>query len=177
MPQAAQTAEPGMSTDQVIVSVSGVRGVVGRGLTPDVAGRFAAALGTYVDGGPVVLSRDSRPSGDMLASAAAAGLLAAGCRVIDCGIAPTPTCGVAVRINGAAGGLQVTASHNPAPWNGLKLFGPDGAVLPAAEGEKVRALYEGDRFRAAAWDQVGVRQSVANPFLPHRDTVMYLLDV
>src|SRR3954471_12007236 len=155
-----------MTTDQVIVSVSGVRGVVGRGLTREVAGRFAAALGTYLDGGPVVLSRDSRPSGDMLASAAAAGLLAAGCRVVDCGIAPTPTCGLAVRINEAAGGLQVTASHNPAPWNGLKLFGRDGAVLPAAEGEKVRSLYDAGRFRAATWDRIGARQVLANPFRP-----------
>jgi phosphomannomutase len=166
-----------MSTDQVIVSVSGVRGIVGRGLTPDVAGRFAAALGAYVEGGPVVLSRDSRPSGDMLASAAAAGLMAAGCRVIDCGIAPTPTCGVNVRINAAAGGLQVTASHNPAPWNGLKLFGRDGAVLPAVEGEKVRALYEAGRFPTAAWDKIGTRQVIASPFRPHRDSVSYLLDL
>jgi phosphomannomutase len=166
-----------MTADQVIVSVSGVRGIVGRGLTPDVAGRFAAALGTYVDGGPVVLSRDSRPSGDMLASAAAAGLLAAGCHVIDCGIAPTPTCGVAVRINGAAGGLQITASHNPAPWNGLKLFGPDGAVLVAAEGQKVKAVYDAGRFRTAAWNEIGARQVIANPFRPHLDTVMYLLDL
>src|SRR4051794_27941807 len=166
-----------MTTDQVIVSVSGVRGVVGRGLTPDVAGRFAAALGTYLDGGPVVLSRDSRLSGDMLASAAAASLLAAGCRVIDCGIAPTPTCGVAVRINAAAGGLQVTASHNPAPRNGLKLFGPDGAVLPPAEGERVRTIYEAGRFRTVPWDGIGTRQTITIPFRPHRDTVMYLLDV
>jgi phosphomannomutase len=166
-----------MTTDQLIVSVSGVRGIVGGGLTPGVAGRFAAALATYHNGSPVVLSRDSRPSGDMLASAAAAGLLAAGCRVIDIGIVPTPTCGVAVRVNAAAGGLQVTASHNSAPWNGLKMFGPDGAVLAAVEGEKVRALYEADRFRAATWDEVGVRQTIANPFRPHRDTVMYHLDL
>jgi phosphomannomutase len=176
-PQAAQTAEPGMTSNELIVSVSGVRGIVGSGLTPGVAGRFAAGLATYLKGGTVVLSRDSRPSGDMLASAAAAGLLAAGCRVIDCGIAPTPTCGVAVRVNAAAGGMQVTASHNPAPWNGLKMFGPDGAVLPAAEGEKVRALFEEGRFPAATWDKVGTRQTIANPFRPHRDTVMYQLDV
>jgi phosphomannomutase len=166
-----------MTTDQLIVSVSGVRGIVGQGLTPNVAGRFAAALGTFVNGSPVVLSRDSRPSGDMLASAAAASLLAAGCRVIDCGIAPTPTCGVNVRINAAAGGLQVTASHNPAPWNGLKLFGRDGAVLAAAEGEKVKAIYDSCQFRAATWDQIGTRQVIASPFRPHRDSVMYLLDV
>ena len=166
-----------MTADQLIVSVSGVRGIVGRGLTPDVAGRFAAALGTHLNGGPVIIGRDGRPTGDMLAFAAAAGLLAAGCRVIYCGVIPTPTCGLAVRINWAAGGLQVTASHNPAPWNGLKMFGPDGAVLPAAEGEKVRALYEAGQFRTVAWDQVGRWQGIANPFRPHRDTVTYLLDV
>ena len=120
--------------DQLIVSVSGVRGLVGRGLTPEVAARFAAALGTYANGGPIVLGRDSRPSGRMLRHAALAGLMSAGCRVTDIGIAPTPTVGLAVRSLAAAGGLQITASHNPAPWNGLKLFGPDGAVLPAGEG-------------------------------------------
>lgn len=141
--------------DQLIVSVSGVRGVVGQGLTPEVTARFAAALGTYADGGRIVLGRDSRPSGRMLRHAALAGLESVGCRIVDIGIAPTPTVGVAVRSAGAAGGLQITASHNPAPWNGLKLFGSDGAVLPAAEGEKVRKLYESGVTRGAAWDALG----------------------
>jgi phosphomannomutase len=164
-----------MSADQLIVSVSGVRGIVGRGLDADVARRFAAALGTYLNGGTVVLSRDSRPSGPMLAAAATDALIAAGCRVIDCGINPTPTCGVAVRSHSAAGGLQVTASHNPAPWNGLKLFGPDGAVLPAAEGERVKAIFEGGKFRAA--EKPGRRNPVTDAFRPHRDAVLRLLDV
>src|SRR5438046_3058350 len=146
--------------DQLIVSVSGVRGLVGRGLTPEVAARFAAALGTYANGGPIVLGRDSRPSGRMLRHAALAGLMSAGCRVTDIGIAPTPTVGLAVRSLAAAGGLQITASHNPAPWNGLKLFGPDGAVLPAGEGEKVRDVYEAGTMRRACWGQLGtVRES------------------
>ena len=162
----------------MIVSVSGVRGIVGRGLTPEVAGRFAAALGTYLDGGPVVLSRDGRPSGDMLASAAAAqpdGRRLPGDRLRhrpDADRAAWPSA-----INAAAGGLQVTASHNPAPWNGLKLFGPDGAVLPPAEGEKVQAIFEAGRFRTVPWNEIGTRQAIANPFRPHRDTVLYLLDV
>src|SRR5204862_2204182 len=92
--------------------------------------------------------------GVLLRHATLAGLLGAGCPVTDIGIAPTPTVGMAVRQLGAAGGLQITASHNPAPWNGLKLFGPDGAVLPAAEGEKVRAVYEAGPLRWAAWDAV-----------------------
>src|SRR5687767_7530721 len=136
-------AEP---TSELIISVSGIRGVVGRGLTPEAVVRFAAALGTHLGGGRVVVSCDGRPSGEMLRHAVLAGLFSTGSSVDDVGICPTPTVGVAVRTLGAAGGIQITASHNPAPWNGLKLFGPDGAVLAATEGKKVQALYESGNF-------------------------------
>jgi len=139
----------------LIVSVSGIRGIVGQSLTPDAACRFATALGTYLKGGRVVLARDSRPSGRMLRNAVAAGLAAAGCSVEDIGIAPTPTVGIAVRRLAAAGGIQITASHNPAPWNGLKMFGPDGAVLPAEQGRHVQQLFEGGGLRYAGWDGIG----------------------
>ena len=76
---------------ELIVSVSGIRGIVGESLTPDVVVDFARAYGTLLEGGTVVLGRDSRPSGEMFARAAAAGLIAAGCRVIDIGVAMTPT--------------------------------------------------------------------------------------
>src|SRR5947209_13368788 len=105
---------------ELIVSVSGVRGVVGRGLTPEAACAFASALGSHARGGRVVLSRDSRPSGLMLRHAVLAGLLGAGCEVRDVGVTPTPTCGLAVRQLQAVGAMQISASHNPAPWNGLK---------------------------------------------------------
>ena len=117
------------ASSDLIVSVSGIRGIVGESLTPDRVAAFAAALGTYLKGGRVIVSRDSRPSGRMLRQAVIAGLTATGCSVEDIGIAPTPTVGVAVRQLGAAGAIMITASHNPAPWNGLKMFGPDGAVL------------------------------------------------
>jgi phosphomannomutase len=139
----------------LIVSVSGIRGIVGRGLTAEAAARFAAAFGSYVRGGTVVVSRDGRPSGEMLRHAVVAGLLGAGCTVEDIGIAPTPTCGLAVRFLKAAGAIQVTASHNPAPWNGLKMFGPDGAVLSAENGAVVRGLYESGEFARAGWDGIG----------------------
>src|SRR5262245_22181566 len=126
----------------LIVSVSGIRGTVGDTLTPEAALAFAGALGTSARGGRIVLSRDGRPSGAMLRHAVLAGLLGAGCEVEDLGVAPTPTVGLAVRHLKAAGAIQITASHNPAEWNGLKLFGPDGRVLTAAEGKSVQALFE-----------------------------------
>ncbi len=142
-------------TSELIVSVSGIRGVIGEGLTPEPAARFAAALGTYLHGGKVVVARDSRPSGEMLKHAVLAGLFSTGCQVEDIGIAPTPTVGIAVRQLGAAGAVQITASHNPSPWNGLKLFGPDGAVLSAAQGKQVQAFFESGGFVRATWDRTG----------------------
>ncbi len=143
------------AASELIVSVSGIRGVVGSSLTPEAATRFAGALGAYLKGGRVAVGRDSRPSGQMLKHAVIAGLTAAGCTVDDLGIVPTPTVGLAVRNLKAAGGMMITASHNPAPWNGLKLFGPDGAVLSADDGRDVARLYETGEFARATWDKVG----------------------
>lgn len=143
------------NASDLIVSVSGIRGIVGQGLTAGSVARFAAAYGAFVEGRTVLVSRDGRPSGEMLRHAVIAGLLGAGCSVQDIGIAPTPTCGFAVRHLNAAGAIQITASHNPAPWNGLKMFGADGAVLSAVDGAVVRGLFESGDFPRAAWNGIG----------------------
>src|SRR5271157_5267070 len=131
-----------------IISVSGLRGVVGETLTPEVAIRYAAAFAAVVPPGPIVLARDSRPSGRMLAGAINSGLEAVGRSTINAGIAATPTTGVLVRHLRAAGGIQITASHNPSPYNGLKLFSAEGRVIPARAGEEVLQQY---RTGSPAW--------------------------
>ncbi len=161
---------------ELIVSVSGIRGIVGRSLSSCDAVAFAAALGTYVQGGPVAVSRDGRPSGIMLRSAVVAGLLEAGCDVHDLGVTPTPTCGLAVRRLQAAGGIQITASHNPAEWNGLKLFGPDGAVLTAAAGQQIRELFDGGAFRRVEWNRLGALKECRQAEAWHRERVLELVD-
>ena len=166
------SAEPGL-----IVSVSGIRGIVGESLTPRTALAFASALGDYTDGGKIVLGRDGRPSGMMLRHAILAGLTAAGCEVHDIGIAPTPTVGLAVRQLQAAGGIQITASHNPAPWNGLKLFGPDGRVLSAAEGRKVQTRFESGEGRCVSWNALGTVQDYARAEEVHCNRILDLIDV
>lgn len=163
--------------EQLIVSVSGIRGVVGRGLTPETATAFASALATAVQGGRIVLSRDGRPSGEMLRNAVLAGLLAAGCDVQDVGVAPTPTCGLAVRRLGATGGIQITASHNPAEWNGLKLFGPEGMVLTAAEGQRIQERFAARDFRRVSWNELGSVTECRLVADWHRDRVLELVDV
>ena len=160
----------------LIVSVSGIRGIIGEGLTPEPALRFAAALGTSFQGGRVILSRDSRPSGLVIRHAVLAGLMGTGCDVHDLGIAPTPTVGLAVRRLDAAGGIQISASHNPAPWNGLKLFGADGAVLSPAAGRAIQTAYSGGTFAYAPWHRLGSVVEVADAERWHRERVLELVD-
>ena len=114
--------------------------IVGDGLDPEYVARFSASLGSMLNGGTVVLSRDGRSTGEMLRHAVVSGLMATGCKVLDLGIASTPTCGVMVTALGAAGGLQLTASHNPIEWNGLKPFSAQGSVLDKALGEQLLAV-------------------------------------
>lgn len=166
-----------MSGEQgLIVSVSGIRGIIGQSLTPAAALAFASALGEHTGGGKIVVSRDGRPSGAMLRHAILAGLSAAGCEVHDIGIVPTPTVGIAVRQLGAAGGIQITASHNPAPWNGLKLFGSDGRVLSAAEGRKVQALFESGGGRRVPWNALGTLRDYREAEDVHCRRVLELVD-
>jgi len=125
-----------------MVGVSGIRGIVGTDLTPEVIQRYAAAFGRWAaERRPlVVVGRDSRASGAEFARAASAALGGVGCEVIDVGIAPTPTIQLAVEHHRAGGGIAVTASHNPIEWNALKFIGPDGIFLDGAEGDRVLQL-------------------------------------
>lgn len=165
--------------EPLIVSVSGLRGVVGLTLTPDVAARYAAAFAATLPPGPIVLGRDGRESGPMLAAAITAHLAMAGRDIIDCGVCATPTIGIAVRVHGAAGGIQISASHNPARYNGMKLFGAAGRVLTAAAGRRVLAEYEQRVSDAMAMPSRGHAGAVtaADPTAEHVRLVTALVDV
>jgi phosphomannomutase len=143
----------------LIVSVSGVRGRVGEVLTPELVAGVAAAFGAFLrtegSGGPVVLGRDSRTSGPLFARAATAGLQSAGVDVIDLGVVPTPTLMLAVRHHGAAGGLQLTASHNPAVWNGIKLASAEGMFLDGEASARFRRYLSDGTPPRAAWNELG----------------------
>jgi phosphomannomutase len=96
--------------------------------------------------------------------------------VHDLGVLATPTCGLAVRRLHAAGGIQITASHNSAPWNGLKLFGSDGAVLPSAQGDRIKQIFETQHFRRASWNQLGKVIETRGADDWHRQRVLELAD-
>lgn len=159
-----------------ILSISGLRGVIGDGLDPQYLTRFAAALGTMFDGGSVVLSRDGRATGEMVRHAVISSLVATGCRVIDAGIATTPTCGVLVNHLGARGGLQITASHNPVEWNGLKPFSADGSVFNRELGEQLIGLIESCKFSFKSWEGLGTVEVLDDPAGPHIERVLQLVN-
>jgi len=165
-------------SDTLMISVSGMRGIVGKDLTPELVARHAAALGAWARGNGqplVVLGRDARTSGPMFARAATAGLMSVGVDVIDVGMVPTPTVQLAVEHHHAGAGLILTASHNPIEWNALKLVGPDGIFLDGNDGMRVRQLAEQGPPRSS-WEGVGAvredREAIARHLaqvctLPH----------
>jgi phosphomannomutase len=157
---------------ELIISVSGLRGVIGESLTPEIAIRYAAAFAAVAPPGPIVLARDSRPSGRMLAGAINSGLEAVGRATINAGVAATPTTGVLVRHLGAAGGIQITASHNPSPYNGIKLFSAAGRVIPAAEGETVLRQYRDGRPEWVPHDRLGTGELLIDTQSAHLDLVL-----
>ena len=147
-----------MGFDGLMVSVSGVRGRVGGALTPEVVCQFAGAFGAFSlqrsTSRAIVVGRDSRVSGPMFHHAVVSALTSVGARIIDIGMAPTPTVQMAVEYHHAAGGLAITASHNPVEWNALKFIGPSGLFLDGAEGLAMRACLDGGIPRAS-WDALG----------------------
>jgi phosphomannomutase len=160
-----------------IISVSGLRGIVGDSLTPEIAVRYCCAFAAHVPPGPILISRDGRTTGPMLAAAIGSGLNAVGRDVIDVDVAATPTTGVLVRVLRAAGGIQISASHNPSQYNGLKLFSQAGRVIPAVEGLRVIERY---RLAGPDWvshDRVGTRQACNDTLSAHWNLIRQIIDV
>jgi len=164
-----------MSHDGLMVSVSGIRGRVGEGLTPEVVATYAAAFGAWASSGGasrrVVVGRDSRVSGPLFHRVVLSALQSVGCDVIDIGLTTTPTCQLAVEDHHAAGGLMISASHNPIEWNALKCIGPTGLFLENAEGVEMRSLVETGIPRAT-WDRLGKIEPDQRAVQRHLDRVL-----
>ena len=139
----------------LMISVAGVRGIVGDSLTPEVALKWAAGFGTFCKSGSVVVGGDSRISKLMMREAIFAGLTGTGCKILDIGVVPTPTVALAVEHHRAAGGIAITASHNPAQWNALKFFNADGLFLDEQEGGTLRKHIESGSISYVQASQIG----------------------
>lgn len=160
-----------------ITSVSGLRGVIGDGLDPAVAVEFAAAYASTCARGPVVVGHDGRVSASVFAPAVMAGVTATGRDALFAGATATPTIGRLVRDLGAAGGIQISASHNPPQYNGLKFFQPQGMVLSPASGREMLDRFNRREFGWAAWDGLGRVRTLDDPDKAHLSAVLEIVDV
>lgn len=156
------------------IGITGVRGIVGETLTPELIVEFAQAFGTYLDGGKILVCRDTRPSGVMVRSAVLSGLLATGSEVIDLGICPTPSLQLAIEKYQATGGISITAGHNPSNWNALKFVRGDGLYLNATQAEELLDIYHQGEFEKARWNvihtQIQKRDAIAHHIEVLKDT-------
>lgn len=164
--------------DGLIISVSGIRGRVGVDINPAVIAGFAAAFGSYAQGqgwgDRLAIARDSRPSGPAFVRAATAGLQAVGCHVSDLGLVPTPTALLEIEDRRLAGGIVVTASHNPAEWNALKLAGPDGAFLTPERGKEFVAELRAGKPPAYVQNGLGGVDEVSGAAERHLQRILQL---
>lgn len=158
------------------VGVSGVRGVVGESLTPQIAAAFAQAFGTLVGRGPVVVGRDTRPTGAMIENAVVCGLASVGCRPLLAGIVPTPTLLQLARQRHARGGICVTASHNPVQWNALKFADHQGLFLNELRNQELLDIYHQQQFSLAAESDLRPAQVIADPVAEHFGRVVGWVD-
>ncbi|MFN5910381.1 MAG: phosphoglucosamine mutase, partial [Bacteroidota bacterium] len=149
----------------LIKSISGIRGTIGgkvnQGLTPIDTVKFAAAYGTWLKMKneeqrlKVVIGRDARISGQMIADLVISTLVGLGIDVIDLGLSTTPTVEIAVPMEHAHGGIILTASHNPKQWNALKLLNEKGEFISGADGEEMLKIAEQDTIEFAEVDDLG----------------------
>lgn len=159
-----------------MISVAGIRGVVGESLVVEEFLRYVLAFATIMEGGPVVVGGDSRVSRDMMRHLAFAGLMSAGCRVHDVGLVPTPTVGLMIRELGARGGIAITASHNPAEWNAYKFFDHHGSFLNRAQNRTLLEIAENAAFRRAPYDHLGRVEPRTDAITRHIDRVLATVD-
>ncbi len=137
------------------IGISGVRGIVGETITPELAMDFACAFGTWLGRGRVLVGRDTRPSGPMLQRAVVAALASTGCDIVDLGVCPTPVLQKLVPLSGAAGGVAISAGHNNAEWNALAFINGEGTWLNEFQGGAVLDIYHLEKFRKAPLSRLG----------------------
>ncbi len=152
--------------NKLMIGVSGIRGVFKESLTPEIVMNFASHYGIFCNRGTIVIARDSRKTGNTLKHAVISGLMSVGCRVVDIGITATPTLLLTVKDLKADGGICLTASHNPAQWNALKLCDSNGMFLFPEKADKFISSLQ-NKVDYADWDQQGTYGEYINATFNH----------
>ena len=159
-----------------LFGTNGIRGVVGKDLTPDLAMNVGRAVATWRGPHLLAVGRDTRTTGPMLRDALVSGLLASGSRVCDLGVLPSPALQYYVKARGFAGGLIVTASHNPPEWNGIKVVDAQGMEIAREDEEKIEEAIASKTFSVPAWRDMGGLSSASDGPRVYMDAVALRVD-
>ncbi|MCX7043883.1 MAG: phosphoglucosamine mutase [Candidatus Sumerlaeota bacterium] len=151
----------------LMISVAGIRGIVGDSIKPEEFVRFVLAFAEGCKPRSVVVGGDTRPSREMVRHLVFGALEAAGCDILDLGICPTPTIGLMTRLKKAGGGIAITASHNPVEWNALKFFRSDGTFMTADDNRVLMERYQAGQFHLAPAAKLGRLTACADPAGEH----------
>jgi phosphomannomutase len=157
-----------------MTSISGIRGIVGDGLEPEVVIKHTNAFAEFVGPGKVVIGRDARITGEMVNQITTGTLLAKGIDVIDIGICPTPTVQFNVKKLNANGGIAISASHNPNEWNALKLLNKTGQFLSPEEFTIMQSYLDKNKSEYKSWDKIGKRTEYKQGIQNHIDAIFDL---
>ena len=157
------------------ISISGIRGIIGKSLTNGVISDFSKAFATYINKGTVVIGKDTRPSGNAIEKIVISCLRELGINVIYAGICPTPTVQILIKKLKAQGGIIITASHNPIQWNGLKFANNKGIFLDEKQNEKMIKTYNSKRFKKT--NKKGKYLKLSNPHDHHLRSVLKIIDL
>ena len=151
-----------MISAKKLFGTNGIRGIVNQELTPEMAVKLGSAIGTFFGGKNLILGHDARTSGPMFAKAVIAGLTSTGCNVFSAGMAPTPALQFAVKNHGMDGGVIITASHNPAEYNGIKVIWNDGIEISHEQETEIEKIYFEEKSRFAEWNKLGTTRKLDN---------------
>jgi phosphomannomutase/phosphoglucomutase len=144
-----------------LFGTNGIRGLVNKELTPEIAIKVGSAIGTFFRKKNLLVGHDARTSGPMFSKAVIAGLTATGCNVFFAGMAPTPALQYAVKNHCMDGGVIITASHNPPEYNGIKVIWKDGIEISHEQETEIENIYFEDKPVFAEWNKLGTKQELA----------------
>ncbi len=164
-------------SEKTLFGTNGIRGVVNEELTPEFVVKVGVAIGTYFEGGRILIGHDCRTSNAIFENAITAGLASTGCQVLMGGCAPTPALQYAVHRFPLDGAVIITASHNPAEYNGIKVVGPDGTEITREEEEKIERTFFNEGFTRRPWNRLGCVQPFPGVIDAYKDAVTSHLDV
>ena len=158
----------------LMTSISGIRGIIGDGLEPEIIIKHTNAYAEFIGSGKVVIGRDARITGEMVNLIVMGTLLAKGIDVIDIGICPTPTVQFNVKKLNASGGIAISASHNPNQWNALKLLNKTGQFLSPEEFAQMQKYLEKSELSYKSWNKIGKRTVYKQGIQNHVDAILDL---